>query len=327
MSEEVKKIKKKYEELLLGVKGVTGVGLNGSIIVYVEKVTPELRQVIPRQLESIPVRIEESGKVVLMALRPMLAVYANRTDRWRPAPGGVSVGHPLATAGTLTSRILDRISGEVIGGLTNNHVGALDWGEKHEGKVSDPFLQPGPYDGGVDDKFGEVLKWIPVKLEEPNLVDAMVFSSAELRKDVLEVGNPTHSVEPMVGRNVLGSGRTSGVKYGQIFDVNATIKVDGGEGWGECLFEQQIILKPSMLVPGDSGMWIGEVDTFNSVGLGFAGSEILSVANWVLNVEELLSVEVIPPAPSLSLGTMLGLWTTMFGVAYQFIQTRKEVER
>ena len=318
MSEELRKLKEKYEEYLLGVKGVTGVGLNGSIIVYVKKATPEIRQVIPKQLEGVPVRIIES-EFRTMALRIMDATYADRTGRFRPAPGGVSCGHPKITAGTLTCRVLDRITREVIGGLSNNHVAALDWGEIHEGKLGDSTLQPGPYDGGTDpaDKIGELLKYLPVKLDEDNLIDAAVFDSAELKREVLEVGNPLHTVEPRVGMKVLKSGRTSGITYGTILDVNATLIINGGEGWGSCLFKNQIVITPAILSPGDSGSWIGEIDTFNTVGLGFAGSDTLSVANRALTVEDLLDIEIIPPVPSVSLPIAAGLWLGVFCIGLQ----------
>jgi len=327
MSEELRKLKEKYEEYLRGIKGVTGVGLNGSIIVYVERVTPEIRQVIPKQLEGVPVRVIES-KFKLMALRIMDATYADRTKRFRPAPGGVSVGHPLITAGTLSCRVLDKRSLEVIGGLSNNHVAALDWGEVHEGKVGDSILQPGPYDGGLDptDKLGELLKYIPVELDKDNLVDAAVFDSDELSKEVLEVGNPLHTVEPRVGMKVLKSGRTSGITYGTILDVNATLNIDGGEGWGSCLFKNQIVITPAILSPGDSGSWVGEIDTFNTVGLGFAGSDTLSVANRALTVEELLDIEIIPPVPPLKLSSALGLWLGVFGIGLVSMRGGKKHE-
>jgi len=318
MSEEIRKLKEKYEELLLGIKGVTGVGINGSIIVYVERATPELKRVLPKELEGVAVRIKEVGRVTLLAFRPMAAIYQDRVGRWRPAPGGVSVGHTKITAGTLACRALDRVSERVFG-LTNNHVGALDWGEMHEGKIGDSVLQPGPYDGGIDpdDMLGELADWIPVGLDKENLVDAAIFSSAALRKDVLEVGNPSHTIEPRVGMSVVKSGRSSGVNYGKITDINATVMVDGGEGWGECLFKNQIIIVPGILIPGDSGSWVGEVDSFNSVGLGFAGSEVVSVANKALTVEELLGIEIIPPVASLRLSTMTGLWLAVLGIGLQ----------
>ncbi|MBU1066982.1 S1 family peptidase [Patescibacteria group bacterium] len=322
MSERVRGLKEKYEEYLLGVKGVTGVAIDGSIIILVEKLTPELRNVLPKTLDGVPVRIKETGPITLMSFGavPMRAVYADRTSKYRPAPGGISVGHPLVTAGTLTCRALDKVTEKVFG-LSNDHVIALDWGELHVGKVGDSVLQPGPSDGGVDpdDKLGELLRWIPVKTDGNNLIDAAIFSSEELRKDVLEIGNPSHTVEPRVGRNVVKSGRSSGVNYGKITGINATVQVDGGEGMGVCTFKNQIIIEPAILFPGDSGSWIGEVDTFNSVGLGFAGSDIVSIANPALIVEELLGIEIIPPVPALTLSSMLGMWlgsTSIFAAVY-----------
>ena len=321
MSEELRKLKEKYEEYLLGVKGVTGVGLNGSIIVYADPaVLQEVKQIIPRQIEGVPVRVVES-KFKLMSLRIMDAIYADRTKRFRPCPGGVSVGHSKISAGTLTCRVLDKATREVIGGLSNNHICSLDWGELHVGKVGDSTLQPAPYDGGTEltDKIGVLLKYVPVKSDIDNLIDAAVFSSNELKGEILEVGNPSHTVEPRVGMKVLKSGRTSGVTYGTIFDVNATLKVEGGEGWGSCVFKDQIVISPAILSPGDSGSWIGEIDTFNTVGLGFAGSDTLSVANRALTVEELLDIEIIPPVPPVSLPIATGLWLGLFGVGFAIV--------
>jgi hypothetical protein len=318
---EATRVKKKYEDLLLGMKGVTGIGVNGSIIVYVDRLTPELQGVLPRQLDGIAVHVKETGRVRLLSISSMAAIYGNRTGRWRPAPGGVSLGHPACTAGTLTCGVLDRRSLQFLGGLTNNHVGALNWGDIHIGKKGDPILQPGPYDGGREpaDEIGELLDWVEVTKDSPNLVDASIFSSNELKKDVLDIGSPSHTVEPRVGMKVTKSGRTSGVNYGSITDVSATIKVDGGEGWGECIFKEQIILEPAMLQPGDSGSWVGEIDSFNTVGLGFAGSESLSIANPALTVEQLLDVVIVPPVPPIKLRNAFGLVAVMFGLGVSFM--------
>jgi len=314
---ELLKIKNKAENLLLGIKGVTGVGVNGSIIVYVERLTPELQSIVPRTLDGVQVHIKESGRVRLLSFIPMDAIYGDRVGRLRPAPGGVSVGHPAGTAGTLTCAVMDRKTLEVIGGLTNNHVAALDWGLLHEGKVGDPVLQPGPYDGGVveTDEIGKLFKYIPVEESKENTIDAAIFESEELRREVLDVGKPSFSVEPRVGMGVIKSGRTSGINYGRIIDVSATIEVDGGEGWGSCIFRNQIIMEPGLLLPGDSGSWVGDIDNFNTLGLGFAGSDTLAIANKALVVEDLLDVEIIPPVDPIKLQYMsLGL-TSFFGIS------------
>jgi len=286
---EVVRIKKKYEEYLLGIKGVTGVGVNGSIVVYVEKLTPELRKVLPKDIEGIPVRIKEVGRI---------KIILSRTDRWRPAPGGVSCGHPEITAGTLSCRAYDLKTKEILG-LSNNHVIALDWGALHIGEEGDSVLQPGPYDGGRDprDKIGELERWIPVKLEEYNLVDAACFRSDLLKEEVLDIGVPDAAEEPSVGTNVVKSGRTSGVTYGKIIDVNATVKV---HGWGVCIFEDQVVVEPAFLRPGDSGSWVGDADTYRTVGLGHASSPFVSIVCKATNIERLLGIRIIPPTRGIS---------------------------
>ena len=57
MDAEALKIKKRYEEQLLSLPGVTGVGVNGSIILYVSKLTPKMRQFIPKTLDGVPVKV------------------------------------------------------------------------------------------------------------------------------------------------------------------------------------------------------------------------------------------------------------------------------
>lgn len=62
-------------------------------------------------------------------------------SRYRPAPGGCSVGHYRITAGTLGAWF--RSNGKNVV-LSNNHVLA----NSNEASLGDNILQPGPYDGG-----------------------------------------------------------------------------------------------------------------------------------------------------------------------------------
>jgi len=307
---ETLKVKEKYEDYLTSIAGVTGVAVNGSIVIYVEKLTPRLASFLPRELDGIPVKIKETGPIKLLSLleKPIpvaSAVYSNRTNRVRPVPGGVSCGHPEVTAGTLTSMAIDKKDRKVVG-LSNNHVIALDWGTLHVGKTGDSTLQPGPYDGGKepDDVIGNLKRWYEVKTDEPNLIDGAVFDSDELADTIQDVGKPSESVEPYIGMKVVGSGRTSGVVYSTITGVNATLKV---EGWGVCTFKNQVIFEPAFMNPGDSGMWIGELDTYRTVSIGFAGSPLMSVGCTASNFEKLLDVEIIPPTKPISLWTIGGL--------------------
>ena len=318
---DTKQVKEKYEETLLTLKGVTGIGLNGSIIVYVEELTPQLKGLIPKALDGVNIKIIETGKISLLSMGvPMMsAIYPDRISRYRPAFGGISCGHTEVTAGTLTCRAIDKETGKFVG-LSNNHVCALNWGSTSIGKKGDSILQPAPHDGGVEsnDKIGELERWIPVELEKDSVIDGAIFKSDVLGYNIHEVGILDSVKEPTVGMGVLKSGRTSGVTYSKVIDVDATILVDGGD-WGECTFKDQVIAMPGFIYPGDSGSWVGEIDTFRSVGLGFAGSPVLSVLNKMSNVEELLNIAVLPPILTVNPWSMtipLGVVSLVGGIIY-----------
>jgi hypothetical protein len=67
---------------------------------------------IPADLDGVPTDVLEIGKI---------RAFLTPTDRWRPAPGGVSIGHYRITAGTLGLFVCDRASGTRLI-LSNNHV-------------------------------------------------------------------------------------------------------------------------------------------------------------------------------------------------------------
>ena len=94
------------KEQLLALENVIGVGrgkknLTGplSTVVLVEKKIPiaalEYSQRIPKRFEGQVTDVLEVGRIVAQETNHL------RVDRWRPAPGGVSIGHFKITAGTL----------------------------------------------------------------------------------------------------------------------------------------------------------------------------------------------------------------------------------
>ena len=85
--------KRRWEEVLLRQPGVIAVGVaDGYIVVYVKERTAAVEAGIPKIIEGFPVKIVEIGEV---------RTFLSTTDRWRPAPAGVSIGHPAVSAGTL----------------------------------------------------------------------------------------------------------------------------------------------------------------------------------------------------------------------------------
>lgn len=82
---------------------------------------------------------------------------------WRPAPGGLSIGHFRISAGTLGVVVRDRVSGERLI-LSNNHVLA----NSNDAQAGDPVLQPGGADGGSvpEDTIAELLRFEPLEFNE-----------------------------------------------------------------------------------------------------------------------------------------------------------------
>ena len=121
----------------IGYKEVGGVKTDElCIIVSVVKKVPlkYVNNLVPPVVDGVKTDVQETG--VFKALQV-------RTDKWRPAPGGVSIGHPAITAGTLGCLV--QRGGETFI-LSNNHVLAVS----NLGRPGDPIIQPGAHDGGVE---------------------------------------------------------------------------------------------------------------------------------------------------------------------------------
>ena len=146
---EVQQARSAHQASLLARPNVIGLGVgykvSGSqstdelcVVVLVRRKLPPVSlheaDFIPREVAGVRTDVFEVGD-----LRP-LTTY---TERHRPAPGGVSLGHYQITAGTLGCVVRDHKTGvRMI--LSNNHVLA----NRNDGKPGDPILQPGPADGG-----------------------------------------------------------------------------------------------------------------------------------------------------------------------------------
>ena len=275
------------ERALLSIPGVTGVGIGASsptryIHIYVEEVTAEIEAEIPKVIAGYPVKIIKSGRFKALSLmEPKLKATAEpiRTSRIRPAMGGVSIGTPEITAGTF---------GGVIGGLilSNNHVLAnVSTFEHPKVNIGHPIIQPGAFDNGVmpNDQIATLHSYVALSEKTPNLVDAAwakPLNPAEVSEEILGIGYIAGMVQPQVDMQVQKSGRTTGVTTGKIIDVNATTTVDY-DGL-QLPFTDQVITE-HMMDGGDSGS-LGLDMNKNLWGLGFAGSDELTVFNKISNI-------------------------------------------
>ena len=284
-------LKQAAEPELLKIPGVNGVGIQqGEITVYVEKRDPRTLSLIPGKINQAKVKVVELGKLELVQ---------KRSDKWRPAPAGVSIGHPTITAGTLGLPV--KKNGETFI-LSNNHVlAAMDSIQNTRASYGDSIYQPGAYDGGTEaDKIGYLDAWVKWDEQGPNYVDcALAKPVAGLLNEVLGLGAltqaPAPPVQPIEGMFVQKSGRTTGVTSGTLLDTNITVTINS---WiGELLFKDQL-LSNLHIEGGDSGSFVFDAQG-NPVGLAFAGSDTYSIFNKAANVASALGItypklEVVP---------------------------------
>ena len=127
---------------------------------------------------------------------------------------------------------------------------------------------------------------------QANLVDAALALPVDeswVRKEILELGAPTGVAEARVGQRVQKSGRSSGVTWGEIVAVDASLVVNMGEV-GEAHFEDQLVAT-NMSQPGDSGSLV--LDEYNrAVGLLLAGSTKATEISRMENVLRLLDISL-----------------------------------
>jgi len=290
--------------------------------IYVSKKIPEdllsKKDLVPTSIEGAITDVVEVGEIRSPPPKSIdTEEPVDRKKRRRPAPGGISYGHYAITAGT-KSCMVKKPSGEVYT-LSNSHVAA----NTGKGKEGDPVLQPGPYDGGAEarDTIDTLSEYVPISfqnkcmiantvldvlntisrflkrktrfsLESDNLVDAAISRPINLSDhsfEILSLGKPKGFRLATVGMLVLKSGRTTGTTSGIIRDIDATITVSYGE-LGSAVFIHQI-LTDKMVEGGDSGSLLEDQEGY-AVGLLFAGSDQVSIANRIQNVSALLNVEI-----------------------------------
>jgi len=329
--DEIRVVKEKHEASIMAKKNVVGLGVGYketkgvktdrmALVVMVRKKVSiqELKEadVIPAEFEGVITDVIEVGEIVALQ---------ERTDQWRPAPGGVSIGHYNITAGTLGVLVRDVETGEILI-LSNNHVMA----NSNDAIQGDPILQPGPYDGGTvaEDTIANLERFVPIQFEsEPppipcpvskaaagisnffarlvgskhrllpvviqqaNQVDgalAKPVSSRVVKNEILEIGSVMGDTEAALGMEVKKSGRTTGLTTGTVQLLDASVQVGYGAG-KIALFTNQI-LTTNMSQGGDSGSLLVSGAGNKAVGLLFAGSDQVTIHNPISNVKDALKI-------------------------------------
>lgn len=321
---------KNHRSQILNQKNVVGIGIGYkitggqetstlSIVCSVSKKVAKTQltfeDTIPATLDGIPTDVVETG--IIKALQ-------STTDRWRPAPGGVSIGHRDITAGTLGCLV--RKDGRIVI-LSNNHVLA----NTNAGRIGDPVLQPGPVDGGryPGDHIANLEQFIPidfgngdlpsdcpiamgvasflnriarffgrstelqgVRQAAENLVDAAIalpLNSEDVKNEISQIGSIQGTAEAELGMGIKKSGRTTGLMSGRIQQVDVTLNVEYDEGVVAQFTDQ--FMSGVIGQAGDSGSAVLDGSN-NLVGLLFAGSEKVTVMNRIQNVFSALNVSL-----------------------------------
>lgn len=293
------------------------------LVIFVEKKVAlrelDPKDVIPGKLGGVRTDVKEVGKIV---------ANQARTDKWRPVPPGVSIGHHAISAGTLGAVVKDKTTKE-IRLLSNNHVFA----DSNKGQLGDSILQPGPFDNGVnpDDVVAVLDRFIPLEyLSEMNgedetcsmtqdiasfmnwlaklfgakhrfytkriskginLVDAAIarpLQPEQIVNEIIDIGVVSEIKNAELGMKVRKSGRTTGTTFGYIEALDATIQVNYDLN-RVAQFEHQI-LTTSMSQGGDSGSLLVDAEENKAVGLLFAGSELVTIHSPISTVFELLDI-------------------------------------
>jgi hypothetical protein len=265
-----------------------------------------LQDMVPAKINGISTDIVETG---------IIRVRQLRTEKHRPAPGGVSIGHRNITAGTLGCLVKKNGQTYI---LSNNHVLA----NSNDAQPGDAILQPGPHDGGryPDDHIATLAEFVPISLgDQPsecptasgivdfmnkigeliksdtrmkavsaqaddNLVDAAIalpLNDQDVSAEILEVGTVNAQATGVLGMAIKKSGRTTGLTSGEILQVDVTVNVQYGAG-RIARFTNQL-LAGAMSQGGDSGSAVLDENN-NLVGLLFAGSDTSTIINRIENV-------------------------------------------
>ncbi|MBN2549846.1 MAG: hypothetical protein JXB15_11850 [Anaerolineales bacterium] len=291
-----------------------------SIVVLVRQKIPAQvlseQALVPQEVSGIRTDVIEVGD-----LRPLSA----NTQRWRPSPAGVSVGHYKVTAGTLGCVVRDRSTGKRMI-LSNNHVLA----NVNAASPGDPILQPGVADGGQveRDTLAHLERFCPLDFgtapatcdiarsyaalgnalarlagsrhqiqafqsnpKAENQVDAALARPVDdqvLLDEIMEIGTVTGIALAELGMAVRKSGRTTSFTTGEITVLDASVKVNYGYGAElTASFEGQIV-GSAMSQGGDSGSLVVASDAPLAVGLLFAGSDQATIFSPIQVVMEKL---------------------------------------
>lgn len=251
---------------------------------------------------------------ILVSLVFVQYVYCDQNWQPRPIQLGTSGGnindinYLYCCGGTLGALVQDGHGLDYI--LSNNHVLA----KTNKGVIGEDIIQPGLIDQNCyrdpNDGVADLSYFVPISFlyGTTNKVDAAIAMARSGAVDptgsILAIGAVSGStVEPQINMPVKKSGRTTGLTIGEITAINATVRVIYNRTCGlasqTATFTGQIMIGPGgFSAGGDSGSLIVENCSSypRAVGLLFAGSSTVTIANPIRNVLSALGVKMVGTA-------------------------------
>lgn len=274
---------------------------------------------IPRSLRGENIIVEFTGPFRALRKPAPVTKVSHTAKQTPPIQVGTSGGweYDLANGyccgGTLGSLVQ-------IGGtqyiLSNYHVFESDIEPGGNGTVAntgDTIIQPGLIDVGCNANAAQNVATLVKSSSLPNSnVDASIAQVVPgmVRSDgaILEIGTiSSQTIAALLNQAVKKSGRTTGLTRSKISGLNATVSVAyddecAGDAAFTKTFTGQIIISnraSKFLAGGDSGsLMVQDVSTNpKAVGLLFAGSNTLAVANPIGDVLNFFGATMVGVAP------------------------------
>lgn len=314
--EELKTIKQAIEAELMKRSGVTGVDIgpkyvNGEktdeivIRVYVaEKKGVAKYDAIPREIQGIKTDVIEAKfeSSVLEVASQLTQLGKADLNSCNPLVGGISIG-PGRTInrrlyfGTLGAIVEDNNPPYNLYALSNFHVLCAG----NTSKLKNEIVQPSLLDGGEypADTFGAVLR-----SSFGGKVDCAIASirNRSAAAVIQNIGNIRGTRKATLQMPVCKQGRSSGLTYGIVDGINATVKISYGGVIGDRILTDQIAIVPDpkknavWSEAGDSGSAIAYIENnwIYVVGLHVSGNSqgTRATANPIGAVEAALNVSV-----------------------------------
>jgi len=295
--DELVALKDRVEAQYLDLPGVTGIDVGFkevggqttdqlAIRVHVaeKKARVPAAQKVPAEIEGVVTDVLERAYELQVVSEAIDVSAQADTTHYATLQGGISMGPSRVIggsifAGTLGAIVIDNSSNQHAA-LTNFHVACVDstW------HVGDRMVQPSRIDTGVvpGDEFGAILRATLSGAVDGGLIS--IDAGKANTCDIAEIGQVRGTKAATLGMPVRKRGRTTGLTYGSVDGLSATVNVDYGDGIGVRTLTNQVSIKadtarnPLFSDHGDSGSVIVD-DNGYVVALLFAGAGTGTVGN------------------------------------------------